>query len=449
VYISVYIECTERRFQKSVHGRCKVGLTDAWLKANCDKERSVVLEKADRDGLSVRVTQKGKVVFQMRYRYDGSANPKRLDLGSYPRMALKDARAESERLRGELEQGHDPAVVRLLEKRAIARAETLEGLFRLWYLNYCSKQKEGHNEILRSFELYVFPRIGALPATKVTLHHWLDLLEEQAEQRPGICERVLTNAKQMLKWGVKRKLIPANVLADIYAKEDFQVDDNEEEHRSLSDEEVNRVWRAIERSRMTLKNKIFLKLCLFYGCRNGELRRSQKVDFDFNKQVWTVPTRHNKVRKKTGKPILRPIIPEIEPLIRQAIALGGSTSYVFSNAGTDEPMGKGAPLQLPYNLMQWLRRHEKYEMEHWSVHDLRKTARTNFSSLTEPHIAEIMLGHKLPKNWRIYDHYTYMKEQASAYRAWWQRLMTLTGENFESARAPSTPTLQPVLNPTS
>jgi integrase len=282
----------------------------------------------------------------------------------------------------------------------------------------------------------------------MTLHHWLDLLEEQAAQRPGICKRILTNAKQMLKWGVKRKLIPTNVLSEIYAQEDFQVNDHEEEYRSLTDEEVKYVWRALEQSRMALKNKIFLKLCLFYGCRNGEMRRSRKADFDFDKQVWTVPTEHNKVRKKTGKPILRPIIPEIEPLIRQAISLSESSSYVFSNAGTDEPMGKGAPLQLPYNIMQWLRRHEKYEMEHWSVHALRKTARTNFSSLTGPHIAEIMLGHKLPKNWRIYDHYTYLKEQAEAYRAWWERLMALTREDHGSVRVLSIPTSRPALHPT-
>jgi hypothetical protein len=66
-------------------------------------------------------------------------------------------------------------------------------------------------------------------------------------------------------------------------------------------------------------------------------------------------------------------------------------------------------------------------MAHWSVHSLRKTARTNFSSLTsQPHVAEIMLGHKLPKNWRIYDGHTYLKEQAGVYAAWWQRLLSLT-----------------------
>ncbi|MNJ58113.1 hypothetical protein D3C77_537330 [compost metagenome] len=75
--------------------------------------------------------------------------------------------------------------------------------------------------------------------------------------------------------------------------------------------------------------------------------------------------------------------------------------------------------------MQWLRRHEKYDMQHWSVHDLRKTARTNFSTLTEPHIAEIMLGHKLPGSWQVYDQYDYLAEQKDAYSAWCQRLKSL------------------------
>jgi integrase len=317
--------------------------------------------------------------------------------------------------------------VRRLEKQAIAKAPSLEALFRLWYEKYCSKQKVGHHEILRSFELYVFPTIGSLPGDKVTLHEWLGILEEQAEQRPAICERLLTNGKQMLKWCVKRKLLPTNVLVDIYAKEDFQVDDEEEETRAFSDEEIRYFWLAMERSRMALKNKLFLKLCLFFGCRNGELRRAKKADFDFTNMVWTIPREHNKIRKKIRKPILRPIIPEVVPFIKQAFALSPNSEYAFTNTDSDEPMGRSATLALPYNIMQWLRRHLKYEMEHWSVQALRKTARTNFSTLTDhPHIAEIMLGHKLPKSWRVYDKHPYLEEQAIVYSAWWRRLVAMT-----------------------
>lgn len=402
-------------------------VTDSWLKANYRRHRPDRLERADRDGLTIRVSPTGKVSYLVRYRYNGSPHTKRLLIGSYPRMTLAAARAETERLRGHLEQGHDPRVVRRLEKQAIVKAPTVEQLFRFWYEKYCVPQKVGHKEILRSFELYVFPKIGSLPADKVTLHQWLDVLESQAEERPSICERILTNSKQMMKWSVKRKLLPTNVLVDIYPKEDFRVDEDEEEVRALSDVEIRYVWQAIEYSRMALKNKLFLKLCLIFGCRNGELRRAKKLDFNFETTVWTVPRKHNKIRKSGGRPIRRPIIPEFVPIIKQAFALSPGSEYVFTNAGSDKPMGKGAPLQLPYNLMQWLRRHEKYEMEHWSVHALRKTARTNFSSLTpQPHIAEIMLGHKLPKSWRAYDKHDYLEEQAAVYADWWKRLAKIT-----------------------
>jgi len=172
-----------------------MALTDTWLKANNGKERSALEERSDRDGLGVRITPNGKITYQLRYRYDGGA--KRLDLGTYPLLPLKDARAEVQRLKAQLEQGHDPKIVRLLEKQAILEADSIESLFRQWHQAYCVKNKEGHHDILRSFEIHVFPRIGKLPAEKVSLHEWLDLLEEHAGIRPGIAERILINAKQM------------------------------------------------------------------------------------------------------------------------------------------------------------------------------------------------------------------------------------------------------------
>lgn len=441
MYIFVYIKCPDDGDLKSCTQQVEIRgfspgvyivrndgvlITDTWLKANHRKRRLEVLVRSDRDGLSIRVSPKGKIVFQMRYRYEGVEHPQRLDLGSYPRMSLLDARAENQRLRKELERGRDPKVVREVEKTALATADTIETLTRRWYEKYCSKHKKGHHEILRSFELHVFPRIGKLPAEEATLHAWLEVLEEQAEKRPAICERILVNAKQMLKWGKKRKYIMTNVLSELYAKEDFQIEKGEND-RALADDEVRHVWEAIEQSRMALKNKLFMKLCLIYGCRNGELRMSKKSQFNFESMEWTIPRKQHKTGKKVRKPIVRPILEEFKPLIEQAMALSADSEYVFTNAGSNKPMGKGSPLQLPYNLMQWLRRHKKIEMEHWSVHSLRKTARTNFSALTTPHIAERMLGHELPKSWRVYDQYPYLEEMTQAYRAWWERLMKMVG----------------------
>ncbi|MGQ0530590.1 MAG: hypothetical protein ACT4PG_12445 [Panacagrimonas sp.] len=86
----------------------------------------------------------------------------------------------------------------------------------------------------------------------------------------------------------KRRLIPASPLVEINAEEDLQIK-KIVGSRSLSDDEIVRVSRAIELSRMATKNKLFLRLCLIYGCRNGELRASKKEHFDFAKGIWMIP----------------------------------------------------------------------------------------------------------------------------------------------------------------
>lgn len=424
-YTPVYMNRPHgHRLPRYVHKGYKMALSDTWLKANHGKERPALAERGDREGLGVRVSPKGKITFQLRYRYLGK--PTRLDLGSYPLMSLKEARAEAQRLRAQHEQGHDPRIVRLVERQAIAQTESVEHLFRAWYAAYCQEHKKGHHDILRSFEIHVFPQIGALPADKATLPVWMDVLEKHASERPGIAERILINARQTYKWGIRRQRVSVNPLNGVGAKEDLRIK-KRPGSRTLSAEEIARVWRAIDRSRMAAKNKLFLKLCLIYGCRNGELRAAEKKHFDFERAVWTVPPENHKLGSTTGKPLLRPIVPATETLLRQALALSNGAMHIFTNTGTDEPMGTSAPLALPYNVMQWLRRHEHYEMEHWSVHDLRRTARTNFSTLTQPHVAEIMLGHRLPGEWQVYDHYDYLPEQAEAYTAWAARLAEITG----------------------
>ena len=93
---------------------------------------------------------------------------------------------------------------------------------------------------MRSFEIYVFPTLGIFPVPKLSLHVWLPLLEALAEDVPGIADRVLTNAKQFLKWCRKRQLIEVNPLADINATEDLQIE-NATEARALTDVEIKYV----------------------------------------------------------------------------------------------------------------------------------------------------------------------------------------------------------------
>ena len=402
-------------------GFVQMSLTNTWLKANLNKDHNQTLIKSDRDGLAARVSPKGKITWQLRYRHNGS--DKRVDLGSYPATTLKSAREESARLRASVETGRDPKIVLAGERLKQQAPDTIESIFRAWHKQDAEQHKAQARDILRSFELHLFPALGSMPVDQVGVRVWLSLLEPLAQAKPHIACRVLSNSRQALKWAVKREIILNNPLSDITAKADLHVKKNVGE-RALDDAEVAHVWRAIDQSRISSKNGVFLKLCLFFGCRNGEIRKAKKSDFDFETNIWTVPAENHKMGDRTGKPLLRPIIEEIKPLIELGMALSSSKQW-FLIGGGDKPLGGSAYLSISANLISWVKKHQGHEMPHWSMHDLRKTARTNWSTLTEPHVAEIMLGHRLPGEWQTYDKHAYLEEQTEAYKKWWDRLQSI------------------------
>lgn len=404
-----------------------MALTDSWLKANYKKAREKTLEKADGEGLSIRVSPQGKIVFQMRYRFNGK--PARLDLGTYPLMSLKEARLEHQRLRAEWEQGHEPRIVRKVERAGLAGQLTNEQLYREWHEKYCLDNKLQAAEYLRSFEIHVFPVLGALPADKTSANQWLTLIEGVNASTPSIAQRILQCVKQMHKWAHRRQLIQNKPLSDISAAIDLRVI-KKEAGRSLSDDEIGLFWRSVDCSRMNESNKIFLKLCLLFGCRNGELRNVDPVvDLDFENMTWTVPPEKNKVRRKISRAIVRPLIPEVVPLLERAMSLSMSKRILFSQEKAALPISSSAVLSLPQSVIRNAKRRFGVDMLHWSMHDLRKTARTNFSTLTNLHIAEVMLGHSLKGMQGVYDKHLYLEEQAIAYGEWWKRILKITSEN--------------------
>lgn len=82
VYIGTHINRPDRGPPRAMYTPgVRMTLTDTWLKANDGKERAALAERCDREGLGVRITPKGKITFQMRYRYQGK--PRRLDLRKF------------------------------------------------------------------------------------------------------------------------------------------------------------------------------------------------------------------------------------------------------------------------------------------------------------------------------------------------------------------------------
>ena len=195
--------------------------------------------------------------------------------------------------------------------------------------------------------------------------------------------------------------------------------------RVLDDDEIRLLFEVFEQTTMRQKNKLFMQLVLLFGCRSGELIQSKREHFDFEKDIWTVPPENHK-GGSSGKPIKRPIIPAAKELIQEVMYLSEHPEFLFQSAlrkDKGKELNSSSVLSLPKTVMSYYQRTRNAIMPHWSMHDLRRTARTRWSTIALPHVCEIMLGHTLPGVWAVYDHNDYLDEQRKAYTAWWGMVM--------------------------
>ncbi|MDC9606398.1 tyrosine-type recombinase/integrase [Xenorhabdus griffiniae] len=404
-----------------------MAITDSWLRSINGKPQEKMITKSDRDGLSARVTPKGKIVFQFRYRWNGKGD--RIDIGTYPATGLKDARDAVTFYRGELEQYRNPKIVKRVRKESALSAVTVESLIRDWWKTTMQGSKVKADEILRSFEIHVFPKIGKLPHDEVTLHVWLSLIEGVVKEVPSIGNRILTYSKKAHKWAVRRGITNLTPLSDVERSDvsnknmSDNIDDLDSEigERTLSEEELTVLFRLIDAPKYNPRNALIIKLCLLFGCRIGELLKAKVSDFDYEKDVWVVPPKNHKTGRRSKKPIIRPITPSAYELIEQAKTLNYGSEYLFT-VRRGEPFTKRSYSYIVLTLNKKMAEYFDDSYIPWSIHDLRRTMRTGVSELTPPHVAEIMIGHKLPGVWQVYDKHTYLNEQREAYERWWEKL---------------------------
>lgn len=133
------------------------------------RPREKPFKLADGGGMYLEVTPSGSKLWRLKYRFGGKE--KRLSLGIYPEVSLRDARAKRNELRRQLAEGSDPSVVRrVAQAEAIVRSEnTFEVVARRWYAMKLPGWAPAHAErVLSRLERDVFPMVGTLPIDEIT-----------------------------------------------------------------------------------------------------------------------------------------------------------------------------------------------------------------------------------------------------------------------------------------
>lgn len=141
---------------------------------------------SDSGGLVLQISPSGGKLWRYRYRFDNKE--KMLALGQYPDVSLADARAARDKAKADLKVGRDPSAVKKLQKHtSISEAgDTFESIAREWFdLQKPMWVKRHAKKVLESFELHVFPILGALPIRSITPPEVLAILRK-IEARPAI-----------------------------------------------------------------------------------------------------------------------------------------------------------------------------------------------------------------------------------------------------------------------
>ena len=146
-------------------------LTDATLRAAKAREKPYKL--ADSKGLYAEISTAGNRLWRWKYRFQNKE--KRLALGQWPAVSLREARARCEEARVVLAAGVDPGEERKLARRAAAA--TFESVALEWLEIKRPGWVAGHAERNQSMlERLAFPFLGRVPVAEITAAAILEVL---------------------------------------------------------------------------------------------------------------------------------------------------------------------------------------------------------------------------------------------------------------------------------
>lgn len=159
-------------------------LSDLQIKKAANRDKAYKL--ADDRGLYVYVSATGAKSFRLKYRYGGKE--KALTIGRWPEVTLSRARELAIIARTDLAEGRDPGISKQQRRAASAAssASTLEAIAREYHRKqsgrYAPRQ---YQTFIASLENDIFPALGALPITDITVPMLLGQLE-RIESRGAI-----------------------------------------------------------------------------------------------------------------------------------------------------------------------------------------------------------------------------------------------------------------------
>jgi len=358
------------------------------------------------NGLYLRISKERTGFWVLRYTMHSKRHE--YSFGRYPEMSLADANGETAILKSGIKKGTDPLAERCRADSSIFK--TVDDLAEDW-LKDCEKRLKHPNIPRRVYTKDLAPTMGRLAINQVTPRDIRATITKIAESgRPTIANDALMYCKQLFRHGIKLDLLTNN------PAEPFTVSDaggvEQSRSRTLSFDEVRIMFQAFHKysDQFARENTLAAALLVTLGVRKGELIAARWEEFDTVDKLWHIPQE----RSKTGKAISIPLPDEALKWLEELYLRANGTKFVFPKRRSSVRFGHISPDTLNAAI-QKLHREGKMAIEHFTVHDLRRTCRSLLAREGIPgHVAERCLNHKLKGVEGIYDRYDYLDERREA-----------------------------------
>ncbi len=331
-------------------------------------------------GLGLRRRPGGSASWVFEFRL-GVAKGK-VTIGNAKAIPLTDARNTAKEYYALVRDGVDPRTqkaeakadaaqtfVKVIEKFLAVQSRKVEAGERS--ATYVSDQDRHLNTNAKSLHL--------LPVRAITQPHIATLLTQVREERgQSTADHVRATLSAFFTWAAKEGLMglqPSNPVTFTHKGEPSRRD------RVLTLDEMRRIWKATEEE--TEFNQL-VRLFIFTLQRRRQIGDLSKTETDFDAALITFPKDRMKNKREHKLPMSRPVM----DILRKRPVIVGRSLYFGS--------GKG-------DFSGWSKAKESLDerleldgpMDHWTFHDLRRTATTWMNDVqhVDPHLVDAIISH--------------------------------------------------------
>lgn len=367
----------------------------------------------------IRISPKNKRTWFIMYKTD-SGKIKRFTLGTYPQLSLKEARNLANDTMAGIHKGDDP----MQERRDKREAPTVKDLWGKYQQSLSIKKRSKvpstEYEENRRWVNIISPALGDMKVADVTPVDISSLLNKIAEEAPISANRLHTLLRVMFKVALANGWITIHPMQWL----DKPGGSEPARKRVLSDDEIRTLWPFFDKVRPNPRD--ILKLGLLTAQRPGEIMSMRWENIDLKKAIW------RQDNTKNGSSNLVPLSPQSLAILNSRKPQGKTlTGWVFPSAHNRT---RGASEGRTKSTKDARRKIKALSnVQDWTAHDLRRTARTIMSRLKiKQHIRERVLNHAQGGVQGVYDQYDYFREKADALDKLGREIDRILGINIKS-----------------